>query len=128
VYHVRFGTYDRVPALESEAAGTAVLAALHHHHARTAEILTFCVMPDHVHLLVSFRVEGTTLSRWVGDLKRWLARQLRVKWQPGFYEHVVRKDEDLRVIAEYILANPVRAGLAADWRQHRRAGSLAWDL
>ena len=39
-------------------------------------------------------------------------------WQPRYYDHIVRAEEDLRAIAEYILNNPVRKGLAeraADW-------------
>ncbi|MGB7814803.1 MAG: hypothetical protein WBL28_00460 [Methylotenera sp.] len=32
-------------------------------------------------------------------------------WQPGFYDHAIRKDEDIVAIARYIIANPIRAGL-----------------
>jgi hypothetical protein len=31
--------------------------------------------------------------------------------QRSFYDHLIRKEEDLRQIAEYILNNPVRKGL-----------------
>jgi REP element-mobilizing transposase RayT len=29
-------------------------------------------------------------------------------WQRGFYEHVIRTEEQLRAIGEYIIANPAR--------------------
>ena len=32
-------------------------------------------------------------------------------WQPGFYDHALRKDEDRLGTARYIVANPLRAGL-----------------
>lgn len=32
-------------------------------------------------------------------------------WQNGFFDHGVRCDVDLRTIARYIIANPLRAGL-----------------
>jgi putative transposase len=39
-------------------------------------------------------------------------------WQPRYFDHIVRAEEDLRAIAEYILNNPVRKGLverAENW-------------
>jgi hypothetical protein len=32
-------------------------------------------------------------------------------WQPNYYDHAVRYDEDIKVIARYIVANPLRANL-----------------
>lgn len=32
-------------------------------------------------------------------------------WQRGFFDHVLRSDESYREKWEYVLANPVRAGL-----------------
>lgn len=34
-----------------------------------------------------------------------------VLWQPGYYDHLIRDDENLRDAARYIVANPLRAGL-----------------
>ena len=31
--------------------------------------------------------------------------------QKGYHDHGVRREEDLRVLARYVVANPVRAGL-----------------
>ncbi len=32
-------------------------------------------------------------------------------WQGGYYERVLRKDEETQSVIDYILDNPVRAGL-----------------
>jgi len=32
-------------------------------------------------------------------------------WQRGFHDHAVRREENLRALARYIIANPLRAGL-----------------
>jgi len=32
-------------------------------------------------------------------------------WQRGFYDHAHRYEEDMRDIARYIIANPMRLGL-----------------
>ena len=40
-------------------------------------------------------------------------------WQDGYFERVLRDDEQLEVAAQYIFENPVRAGLVGDsldWR------------
>ena len=76
------------------------------------------IMPDHVHLLISFpdtekRVQ-TIISKW----KEWTAKSLSINWQRDFFEHRLRKEESLREKADYILANPTRAGLVErveDW-------------
>lgn len=33
-------------------------------------------------------------------------------WARAFHDHAVRADEDLVAVARYVIANPVRAGLA----------------
>ena len=75
------------------------------------------LMPDHVHLLLSFphdrRVQNSN-SKW----KEWTAKTLAIEWQRDFFEHRLRRDESYRAKADYILMNPVRAGLVAqpeDW-------------
>jgi REP element-mobilizing transposase RayT len=91
-------------------------------------------MPDHAHLLVRMIERGMTLSRWVGDLKRWVSRatreqhRIQLRWQPGFYERVVRDSEDLVEVARYIIGNPVRAGLTDNWRSYPWSGSFVYEL
>jgi len=73
-------------------------------------------MPDHVHVLVE-GLEAT--SDLAGMLARWKQRtgyeHSRTTgerlWQGGFYDHVLREEEDRLVVVKYILENPVRAGL-----------------
>jgi putative transposase len=35
-------------------------------------------------------------------------------WQRAYYDRAARKDEDIRRIARYIVANPLRAGLVQE--------------
>jgi putative transposase len=76
------------------------------------------LMPDHIHMLVSFgetkRRIRTTVSKW----KEWTAKQLALRWQRDFFEHRLRREESAREKADYMLHNPVRAGLVSepeDW-------------
>jgi len=66
------------------------------------------VMPDHLHLLTSFPEElAPTVRAW----KHWTGRNIGIMWQRDFFDHRLRREEKLNETAEYILNNPVRAGL-----------------
>jgi hypothetical protein len=44
-------------------------------------------------------------------------------WQDGYYDRILRNDEQTIVVARYILENPVRAGLVTDFREYPFSGS-----
>ena len=78
----------------------------------------FLLMPDHLHALIAF-APGETMSKVIGQWKRFHARTHHVIWQEGYFDHRLRDhgvqlDEKL----DYILRNPVASGLCAkpeDW-------------
>ena len=70
------------------------------------------LMPDHVHLLVSFPQTDKRIRTVVSKWKEWTTKTLKIEWQRDFFEHRLRKEESLREKADYILLNPVRTGLA----------------
>lgn len=80
---------------------------------------TWCyvVMPDHIHWLMQ-PLESLNLSQCVQRIKSFTTRRLhqggfieKVVWQRGFHDHAVRKDEELKTLARYVISNPIRAGL-----------------
>jgi len=86
---------------------------------RSSQTLTIAwvVMPDHMHWLFQLR-QWQSLSAVVKQVKgRSSYRINRVRrssgrvWQPGFHDHAIRKEESLQNIGNYIVQNPVRAGL-----------------
>lgn len=79
--------------------------------------LAWVVMPDHVHWLFLLG-EAETLSSVIKGFKARTARRLNLSmgqtgpvWQKAFFDHALRQEEDMRGIARYIVANPLRAGL-----------------
>jgi REP element-mobilizing transposase RayT len=88
------------------------------HEVACATTLAYVVMPDHFHWLVQL-LRGAELAGVVQSVKgRAASRMNRVTgragsrlWQSGFHDHAVRREEDLRALARYIVENPVRAGL-----------------
>ena len=78
--------------------------------------LAWVVMPDHLHWLFTLRADS--LARVMQRIKARSARRVDALlgwapplWQPGYYDHRLRSDEDVLKQARYLLLNPVRAGL-----------------
>jgi REP element-mobilizing transposase RayT len=91
-----------------------------------------CLMPDHVHLLIAVG-QGSLIdcvAQWKSRCYK--ARRCRGNpapfWQRSFWDHGLRRGEDVDVTAMYILHNPVRAGLVADWRDYPLSGSGVWNV
>ena len=111
----RVAREQQTPLTEPTVA-KALLESAGFYHAKGRWWLGLLVlMPDHLHALAAFPREED-LSLVVGDWKRWHAKQHGIRWQEGFFDHRVRKDargEQLQGQVEYLLDNPVRAGLCA---------------
>ena len=80
-------------------------------HMQRASSLAFVVMPDHLHWLMQLG-ESTTLAQSVRGIKSITTHRLGQQvWQRGYHDHAVRREEDIKAMARYVIANPVRAGL-----------------
>ena len=123
VYLVTTVTRHRTPVFGDFFAARTLVQVLHlEQREARARTLAYVVMPDHLHWLLQLG-EGKTLSGVVGTVKSVTAHRLGMRiWQPGFHDHAMRREEDLRSAARYLIANPLRAGLAV------RAGDYPhWD-
>jgi putative transposase len=93
------------------------------------EVIAYCFMPDHVHLLAEATREDADLKRFTKIAKQlsgFYFRQARgeVLWQRYGYEHVLRYEEATPAIAKYIVENPIRAGLAVTPLDYPHWGSF----
>ena len=82
------------------------------------QIIADCYMPDHLHLLLEGLSDCSDLRKCVKDAKQRTSYQairlgLGRLWQSGYHDRIVRQDEDIARYADYIIQNPVRAGLVA---------------
>jgi len=89
---------------------------------RQSEQTWFCslllVMPDHIHGIFRFP-EDASMESLIRDWKRWVSRSTGVTFQVGFFDHRLRSVESGIEKREYILRNPIRAGLVnkvEDWQ------------
>lgn len=82
----------------------------------------FMVMPDHVHIILMLTQDGAvsiprilewyktmTTNAYIREVKRGaFAPFEKHVWQRGYYDHVIRNDEDLYLTRKYIQENPIR--------------------
>ena len=120
----RYAWFQRYPALCKQAA--ILLGELSKN--RGGLLYAWCLMPDHVHILVQdddligmvriFKGRMTPKSR--------LLEPSRKLWQKSFHDHILRKEESVLNVADYIWQNPVRAGLVDHPSQYIWSGSEEW--
>jgi putative transposase len=134
IYSITVGTADRKPLfLDIEFGHKCVRALKELHKTRDNPVYAYCLMPDHAHLLIGSTPTSSVIS-FVGAWKS-VCYHLRRRmgeadpiWQRSFFDHALRRNEDELRTAKYILANPVRAGLAARVSDYPLSGSLEYDL
>lgn len=126
-----FGRFDKLLAqadygptwLAQPAIAALVARSLHYFDGKNYDLLCYCLMPNHVHVVVALPDDAPLLLKTLQRLKGYTATQANkllgrsgAFWQAESYDHVVRKDELARIIA-YVVENPVKAGLVEDWQQ-----------
>jgi len=134
VCSVTIAVEGRRPRFADAAAAAAAIQVLKQHASRTGVLVyAYCIMPDHVHLLLG-PSETCDLVQFVGQFKNLAQRAIwrqgvrgRI-WQLSFWDRFLRSDEDLRQAVEYVLHNPVVAGLVEHWRDYPFAGSLVFAV
>ena len=101
----------------------ADILGLHEDH----PVVGYCIMPDHLHLLMGN--SGSTLGSIVRGIKGRTSRRIhRIEpglslWQADYWDHIVRRAEGLYSVLQYILMNPVRAGIVNNWWDYEWSGS-----
>lgn len=101
---------------QDEVAGIAA-GALQHFDGQRYYLFAWCVMPNHVHVVVQPR-PGHELPEILHSWKSFTANQANKAlkrtgtfWQPEYYDHLIRDERDLAHSIQYVLDNPARARL-----------------
>ena len=92
-------------------------------------VWAYCFMPDHVHLLIEGKRADADMANFVSVFKQrtafWFGSLFKAKlWQPGYYDRVLRKDENTSAVVRYMFENPVRKRIVTDYLQYKNSGSL----
>ena len=80
-------------------------------------------MPDHVHICAEASPVRSLID-FMGELKNlvmrcaWQYGHQGSFWQTSFFDHFLRKEENILTVVRYILNNPVRAQLVNYWWEY----------
>ncbi len=129
-----FGRYDALldqtisgPVwLSDPRVAALVCEAMHYRDGKLYDLIAYCVMPNHIHLVFTPWPAGEdgyhALARIMQGLKGNTAFKANdilgregAFWQHESYDHYARDGRETERIIAYVLQNPVKAGLAAAW-------------
>ena len=101
--------------------------AFHYYHRSSYELVAYCIMPNHFHLVIdtSDEIKYTKpLYAIMHSLKSYTAHEANkvlnrtgLFWQEESYDHVIRDSREFENTVSYTLENPVKAGLAEYWEE-----------
>ena len=133
-----FGKWDRALDtaqsgpfwLRDERIANKVADSLHHLNGQKYDLDAFCIMPNHVHLVCKplAKDDGSyhpmsaimhSLKSYTANLVNQLLDRKGGFWQHESYDHVVCDEAEWRRIVNYVLNNPLKAGLVSrreDWK------------
>jgi putative transposase len=113
--------------MKDERIAKIVTESLHFWDNKSIELYCYCIMSNHVHSV--FRLlEGSEtdfekrLDEIMHSIKRFSAREANKIlnrqgqfWEEESFDYLIRNQQELERIIEYILNNPVKAGLCKNW-------------
>ena len=132
-YFVTICAFDKQPRFKDSALIKELINLLKQEAEKhDFKIYAYCFMPDHLHLLL-IGDDKSSLVNFIKIFKQksgytYKQRFKENLWQRSFYDHVVRKKEDINEIAAYIFMNPMRKKMADDFRAYPFLGSLVFDV
>jgi REP element-mobilizing transposase RayT len=117
--------------LSTEPVARIVSDALRYWDGIRFTLICYCIMPNHVHLIISLKETADVrdskdkkyiLTDILHSIKRFSAHRANaylkrkgIFWQHESYDHIIRDSEELRRSVEYVVNNPVEAGLTERW-------------
>jgi len=118
IYLITVATHGRLQFFRRWRVGRHVVAELRHSDGMgLTRSLAWVVMPDHFHWLMQLendRPLDVVMKRFKGRSARRTNQALGrtgAVWQRAYHDHVLRSEEDIKAVARYVIANPLRAKL-----------------
>jgi len=104
-------------ALADQRIAGAMAAALRFKEGKHYRLLAWCIMPNHVHVVVRL-LPGVDLATVLKSWKQFsskaanfvLGQRGRI-WQKEYYDRLIRNQQEYSRAIQYVVENPVKAGL-----------------
>ncbi len=110
-------------ALENKELAQVVQDALFHHNGDKYNLLAWCIMPNHVHILIKTNSDlAGIVQSWKSFTGKWAIQNnkrlnlgidddAKQFWMPEYWDRFIRDEEHFNNAVKYILNNPAKANL-----------------
>ena len=133
-----FGRFDTLldlcsysPAyLSIETVARMVADSWHYWDDKRIDLIAYTIMPNHVHAVFTLLGEETesgktnSLRQHMHSVKSYSAHKANklltlsgAFWEEESYDRLIRTNDELSRIIQYVLNNAVKAGLCKDWKE-----------
>ncbi len=109
--------------LKDPRIASMVQENLFHFNGIRYNVLRWCIMPNHVHVLIEV-LDGWTLSTIMHGWRSYTAHQANKilertgnLWMEEYFDRYIRDEKHLETVVNYIDNNPVKAGLVDEARK-----------
>ena len=106
--------------LKDDKVAKIVHDAIFFYHGKKYNVISWCIMPNHVHVLIEVMKNislSSILHSWrsfsSNEINKVLNRSGRL-WMPEYFDRFIRDNDHFNNVVNYIHNNPVKAGLVDD--------------
>lgn len=97
------------------------------------DILAYCFMPDHLHIVLNGKSQVAELQKFVKTYKQKTGYYYKQHfgqrlWSHSYYDRVLRKEQNIKTVCKYTFMNPVEAGLVKTPKEYLHMGSFVYDM
>ena len=106
--------------LKNDNVAKIVHDAIFFYHGKKYNVISWCIMPNHVHVLIEVMKNislSSILHSWrsfsSNEINKVLNRSGRL-WMPEYFDRFIRDNDHFNNVVDYIHNNPVKAGLVKE--------------
>ena len=106
--------------LKDDKIAKIVHDAIFFYHGKKYNVISWCIMPNHVHVLIEVMKNislSSILHSWrsfsSNEINKVLNRSGRL-WMPEYFDRFIRDNDHFNNVVDYIHNNPVKAGLVKE--------------
>ena len=116
------GNYGANYLLNKQVA-SIVKEAIEKYENELYQVICYCIMPNHVHIVFTILDAGKSLSdimklikgRSAISINKLLNRKGNL-WQAESFDRLIREEKEMYNIVKYVLLNPVKTNLVSEWK------------
>ncbi|MBR7028264.1 MAG: transposase [Bacteroidaceae bacterium] len=118
--------------LKEPTIADIVQRALLYHHGQKYRLIRWCIMPNHVHMLLEIP-KWQTLSNIMHSIRSFTAHEANKKlqrrgkfWMEEYFDRYIRTEHHMVYAIDYIDYNPVKAGLVSSPKEWPWCSAAVW--